>query len=119
VHYSPSYAPFTLLFLLDTIIDVQVLDLIPKEGEGESFEDALARVRRCLGGGGATDNADSDSDLEVVTESVTVNLRCPVSFVLHISVFYGFFLFCFVTYMLVPFTFFIFFFIGIGGSVPT
>ncbi|KAG0516723.1 hypothetical protein BDA96_09G028200 [Sorghum bicolor] len=57
----------------------QVLNLIPKEGEGESFEDALARVRRCLGGGGATDNADSDSDLEVVTESVTVNLRCPNS----------------------------------------
>ncbi|KAL6619720.1 hypothetical protein ACP70R_034859 [Stipagrostis hirtigluma subsp. patula] len=57
----------------------QVLNLIPKEDEGESFEDALARVRRCLGGGGATDNADSDSDLEVVTESVTVNLRCPNS----------------------------------------
>ncbi|KAK3137628.1 hypothetical protein QOZ80_5BG0454860 [Eleusine coracana subsp. coracana] len=57
----------------------QVLNLIPKEGEGESFQDALARVRRCLGGGGATDNADSDSDLEVVTESVTVNLRCPNS----------------------------------------
>ncbi|KAG2624344.1 E3 SUMO-protein ligase SIZ1-like isoform X4 [Panicum virgatum] len=57
----------------------QVLDMIPKEGEGESFVDALARVRRCLGGGGATDNADSDSDLEVVTESVTVNLRCPNS----------------------------------------
>nr|CAB3463760.1 unnamed protein product [Digitaria exilis] len=56
----------------------QVLNLIPKEGEGESFVDALARVRRCLGGGGATDNADSDSDLEVVTESVTVNLRCPL-----------------------------------------
>ncbi|PVH61715.1 hypothetical protein PAHAL_3G102000 [Panicum hallii] len=57
----------------------QVLNLIRKEGEGESFVDALARVRRCLGGGGATDNADSDSDLEVVTESVTVNLRCPNS----------------------------------------
>ena len=58
--------------------------MIPKEGEGESFVDALARVRRCLGGGGATDNAGSDSDLEVVTESVTVNLRCPVSLLLHI-----------------------------------
>jgi hypothetical protein len=54
--------------------------MIPKEGEGEPFQDALTRVRRCLGGGDATDNADSDSDLEVVTESVTVNLRCPVSF---------------------------------------
>jgi len=57
----------------------QVLNLIPKEGDGESFVDALARVRRCLGGEGATDNADSDSDLEVVTESVTVSLRCPNS----------------------------------------
>lgn len=81
LHYLP-YLPSS-----DTIIDVQVLSLIPKEGEGESFMDALARVRRCLGGGGATDNADSDSDLEVVTESVTVNLRCPVSFLLQISFF--------------------------------
>ena len=64
----------------------QVLNLIPKEGDGESFVDALARVRRCLGGEGATDNADSDSDLEVVTESVTVSLRCPVS-LLHIFLF--------------------------------
>jgi len=53
--------------------------MVPKEADGESFEDALARVCRCIGGGNATDNADSDSDLEVVAESVTVNLRCPVS----------------------------------------
>lgn len=119
MHYSLRCAPFTLLFLLDTVVDVQVLNLIPKEGEGESFEDALARVRRCLGGGGATDNADSDSDLEVVTESVTVNLRCPVSVVLHISVFYDFFVFGFVTYMSVPFTIFIFFLhISIGSNKP-
>lgn len=58
---------------------VQVLSLIPKETDGERFEDALARVCRCIGGGGTTDNADSDSDLEVVAESVTVSLRCPVS----------------------------------------
>lgn len=57
----------------------QVLNLVPKEAEGESFEDALTRVRRCLGGGDTAENADSDSDLEVVTESVTVNLRCPNS----------------------------------------
>ncbi|VAH13582.1 unnamed protein product [Triticum turgidum subsp. durum] len=57
----------------------QVLNLVPKEAEGESFEDALTRVRRCLGGGDTAENADSDSDLEVVTESVTVNLRCPFS----------------------------------------
>jgi hypothetical protein len=55
------------------------LNLVPREADGESFNDALTRVRRCLGGGDTADNADSDSDLEVVTESVTVNLRCPVS----------------------------------------
>ncbi|OVA18127.1 zinc finger protein [Macleaya cordata] len=57
----------------------QVLNLIPKELDGERFEDALARVCRCIGGGNAAENADSDSDLEVVADSVTVNLRCPMS----------------------------------------
>lgn len=54
--------------------------MIPKESDGESFEDALARVCRCVGGGNAADNADSDSDLEVVADSFGVNLRCPVSY---------------------------------------
>lgn len=53
--------------------------MIPKEDEGEHFEDALARVRRCVGGGAATENADSDSDIEVVADCIPVNLRCPVS----------------------------------------
>lgn len=53
--------------------------MIPKESEGERFDDALTRVCRCVGGGTAMDNADSDSDLEVVADSFTVNLRCPVS----------------------------------------
>lgn len=53
--------------------------MIPKEDEGEGFEDALARVRRCVGGGAATENADSDSDIEVVADFIPVNLRCPVS----------------------------------------
>ncbi|CAL9123400.1 unnamed protein product [Musa textilis] len=57
----------------------QVLSLVPKEADGECFEDALARVCRCIGGGTATENADSDSDLEVVADSVTINLRCPMS----------------------------------------
>ncbi|CAN6556920.1 unnamed protein product [Malus baccata var. baccata] len=57
----------------------QILNLIPKESDGEGFEDALARVCRCVGGGTATDNDDSDSDLEVVADSFTVNLRCPMS----------------------------------------
>ncbi|XP_024466348.1 E3 SUMO-protein ligase SIZ1 isoform X4 [Populus trichocarpa] len=55
----------------------QVLNLIPKVGE--SFEDALARVCRCIGGGMSTTNEDSDSDLEVIAEAITVNLRCPMS----------------------------------------
>ncbi|XP_019052840.1 PREDICTED: E3 SUMO-protein ligase SIZ1 isoform X2 [Nelumbo nucifera] len=57
----------------------QVLNMIPKETDGERFEDALARVCRCVGGGNATENADSDSDIEVVADSITVNLRCPMS----------------------------------------
>uniref|UniRef100_A0A803M7Y4 Zinc finger PHD-type domain-containing protein n=1 Tax=Chenopodium quinoa TaxID=63459 RepID=A0A803M7Y4_CHEQI len=55
----------------------QILSLIPKESDGELLEDALVRVRRCIGGGEA-ENADIDSDLEVVAESITVNLRCPM-----------------------------------------
>ncbi|GAA0156294.1 ubiquitin-protein ligase [Lithospermum erythrorhizon] len=57
----------------------QILNIIPKEAEGEQFDDALARVRRCIGGGDATENADSDSDLEVVADFIPVNLRCPMS----------------------------------------
>lgn len=54
--------------------------MIPKEADGECFQEALARVCRCIGGGNAADNADSDSDLEVVADFFGVNLRCPVSF---------------------------------------
>ncbi|XP_019453985.1 PREDICTED: E3 SUMO-protein ligase SIZ1-like isoform X2 [Lupinus angustifolius] len=57
----------------------QVLNIIPKEPDGELFEDALARVCRCVGGGNADDIADSDSDLEVVSDTFTINLRCPMS----------------------------------------
>ncbi|CAN8244368.1 unnamed protein product [Cochlearia groenlandica] len=57
----------------------QVLNLIPREAKGETFENALARVRRCIGGGGGDDNADSDSDIEVVADFFLVNLRCPMS----------------------------------------
>ncbi|KAK4351489.1 hypothetical protein RND71_030802 [Anisodus tanguticus] len=55
----------------------QVLNVIPKEPDGEVFDDALVRVRRCVGGGNATENADSDSDLEVIADFIPVNLRCP------------------------------------------
>lgn len=44
----------------------------------ESLQDALARVRRCIGGCG-TKSGSTDSDFEVVDDCVTVNLRCPVS----------------------------------------
>jgi len=58
----------------------QVLCLVPHETEGEPLEEALTRVRRCIGGGGSLGNSeDGDSDLEVVSDSVTVNLRCPMS----------------------------------------
>ncbi|XP_027912088.1 E3 SUMO-protein ligase SIZ1 [Vigna unguiculata] len=57
----------------------QILNLIPKESDGELFEDALARVCRCVGGGNADGDADSDSDLEVVSDTFSVNLRCPMS----------------------------------------
>ena len=55
--------------------------MIPKENDGECLEDALSRVCRCVGGGTATDNGDSDSDLEVVADFFGVNLRCPVSYI--------------------------------------
>ncbi|XWS71319.1 hypothetical protein CRYUN_Cryun03dG0128000 [Craigia yunnanensis] len=57
----------------------QILNMIPKENDGECLEDALSRVCRCVGGGTATDNGDSDSDLEVVADFFGVNLRCPMS----------------------------------------
>ncbi|XP_022745340.1 E3 SUMO-protein ligase SIZ1-like isoform X2 [Durio zibethinus] len=57
----------------------QVLGLIPKEADGEPFKDALARVCRCIGGGMPAANEDSDSDLEVIADTITVNLRCPMS----------------------------------------
>ncbi|KAJ8557667.1 hypothetical protein K7X08_003292 [Anisodus acutangulus] len=58
----------------------QILNMIPKEPDGEIFEDALARVRRCVGGRTETENADGDYELEaVVVDFVLVNLRCPLS----------------------------------------
>lgn len=57
----------------------QVLNIIPKVSDGECFDDALARVCRCVGGGNVTENADSDSDIEVVADCIPVNLRCPMS----------------------------------------
>ncbi|KAL3536299.1 hypothetical protein ACH5RR_004760 [Cinchona calisaya] len=55
----------------------QVLDWISSQQDGEKWEDALARVRRCIGGGAAAES--TDSDLEVVMESLTVSMRCPMN----------------------------------------
>ncbi|XP_024382422.1 E3 SUMO-protein ligase SIZ1 isoform X3 [Physcomitrium patens] len=61
----------------------EVVSIIPSERDGEPFEEAMARVRRCINGGGGqglgADGDGSDSDLEVVAESISVNLRCPMS----------------------------------------
>ncbi|KAK9064118.1 hypothetical protein SSX86_017990 [Deinandra increscens subsp. villosa] len=57
----------------------QVIDMIPSEEEGESFTEAVARVCRCIDGGTTAANDDSDSDLEVIADNVTINLRCPMS----------------------------------------
>ncbi|XP_073222535.1 E3 SUMO-protein ligase SIZ1-like isoform X2 [Cicer arietinum] len=57
----------------------QILSLIPKESDGEHFEDALARVCFRAGGGNSADEAGSDSDLEVVSDTFSINLRCPMS----------------------------------------
>lgn len=58
----------------------QVLSLVTSQSEGELFEESLGRVKRCVGGGASLGNSDdSDSDLEVVAESVSMNLRCPLS----------------------------------------
>ncbi|CAM6020685.1 unnamed protein product [Sphagnum balticum] len=61
----------------------EVMQMIPAVAEGEAFEDAMTRLRRCINGGvgsgGGLDDEDDDSDLEVVAESITVNLRCPMS----------------------------------------
>ncbi|XP_057873044.2 E3 SUMO-protein ligase SIZ1 isoform X2 [Cryptomeria japonica] len=57
-----------------------VLSLVPAETEGETFDKGLARVQRCIGGVDSLGNVDdSDSGLEVVAESITVNLKCPMS----------------------------------------
>uniref|UniRef100_J3N5C0 SP-RING-type domain-containing protein n=1 Tax=Oryza brachyantha TaxID=4533 RepID=J3N5C0_ORYBR len=57
----------------------QVLSFVPKEEDGENFDNALARVRRCVGGGTEADTADNDSEIEVVADSVSVDLRCPIT----------------------------------------
>ncbi|KAJ9553704.1 hypothetical protein OSB04_017749, partial [Centaurea solstitialis] len=52
----------------------QVINMIPGEQEGESFADAVARVCRCIGGGMAAANDDSDSDLEILSQLIYVAL---------------------------------------------
>lgn len=81
-----------MLYLFFTCISgQQILDLISNQQDGEKWEDVLARVRHCIGGGSAVEG--TDGDLEVVTESVIVNIRCPVSEGLLVAFFSFFFLF--------------------------
>ena len=59
---------------------LQVLSLVTSQSEGELFEQSLAHVKRCVGGGASQGNSnDSDSDLKVVEDFVSMNLHCPVS----------------------------------------
>ncbi|CAM8949447.1 unnamed protein product [Rhodiola kirilowii] len=57
----------------------QIRNLVPKESDGESIEEALARVQRCIGGGASTKDTDSDNELVVIADSHVISLRCPMS----------------------------------------
>uniref|UniRef100_A0A7N0R8M3 E3 SUMO-protein ligase SIZ1 n=1 Tax=Kalanchoe fedtschenkoi TaxID=63787 RepID=A0A7N0R8M3_KALFE len=57
----------------------QIRNLVPEELDGESIEEALARVRRCIGGGSSAEDTDSDNELVVIAESHVISLRCPMS----------------------------------------
>ncbi|KAJ3693702.1 hypothetical protein LUZ60_009182 [Juncus effusus] len=60
----------------------QVVSMVPKEGE--SFQEGLARVCRCIGGGNEikneenNNNDNSDDDLELISDRAIINLRCPI-----------------------------------------
>ena len=59
---------------------LQVLSLVTSQSEGELFEESLAHVKHCFRGGASQGNSfDSDSDLKVVAEFVSMNLRFHVS----------------------------------------
>ena len=59
---------------------LQVLILVTSQSEGEIFEESLSRVKHCVRGGAYQGNSDdSDSDLKVVEDFVSMNLHCPVS----------------------------------------
>ncbi|KAJ3686729.1 hypothetical protein LUZ61_015893 [Rhynchospora tenuis] len=57
----------------------QVLNMIHNnKANEETLQDALTRVCRCIGGN-CTKSDNTDSDLEVVDNCITINLRCPIS----------------------------------------
>ena len=51
--------------------------MIPKEADGEHFDDALANVVALVVG--CLLQMDNDSDLEVIANIITLNLCCPIS----------------------------------------
>ncbi|XP_074323323.1 E3 SUMO-protein ligase SIZ1-like [Apium graveolens] len=55
----------------------EICEVILKEQEGETLNDAKARVICCLRGG-TTSHGNADRDFEVLSE-MTVNLCCPIS----------------------------------------
>ncbi|XP_074342917.1 E3 SUMO-protein ligase SIZ1-like [Apium graveolens] len=55
----------------------EICEVILKEQEGETLNDAKARVIRCLRGG-TTSHGNADRDFEVLSK-MTVNLRCSIS----------------------------------------
>jgi len=53
--------------------------ILNNKGNEESFQDALARICRCIGGNG-TKSESADNDFEAVDDYITINLCCPVSY---------------------------------------
>ena len=58
---------------------------IPSEDEGEPFDMSLARVRRSIIGSDDMDNSNDSDSVEIISECISVNLRCPVSISMHYS----------------------------------
>ena len=57
-----------------------MLILVTSQSKGELFEESLSHVKHCVGSGASQGNSDdSDTDLKVVAEFVSMNIHFPVS----------------------------------------